>query len=210
MPKLNPNRRIVEQYYRVPIRELFWNSSGTPDKPTEHVSGPVCLQVWTNSDNNGMIEIRGRRWLVQYHPRSRWRNGYDEYCADYWVIGKNGKRHRYLLIAPDGSECGTVSELGAHYRSSHIYSPNRIRRKRQAILDELGLRNDPGNFGLRYVTLSNTKKPTRMRWKTWRRNQEMLYGTDVVLVQRPPTMRPKRLDRLLTYLNRQRPEGERK
>jgi hypothetical protein len=202
MPKLNPSRPIVEQYYRVPVRELFWNSTGTPGKPTEHVVGPVCLRVWTNSGNNGVIEIGSRRWLVQYHPRSRWRNDYDEYCADYWVIGTTGKRHRYLLIAPDGSECGTVSELGAHYQSSHIYSPNRIKSKRQAIFDELGLRNGPGDFAIRYIPLSDTDKPKGMWRKTWERQQKaMMVGGGSVLVKKPPEMRLSRFHKLLRYLN---------
>src|SRR5207248_5248790 len=98
MPRLNPNHPIIESYYRVPIRWLFHNSSGRPDQPTEHVIGPVSLIVRTLPDSNGQIEFRGRKWFVQYHPRSNWNNDHGEFCADYWVVGANGLRHRYLLI----------------------------------------------------------------------------------------------------------------
>src|SRR6266702_5912229 len=128
MPKLNPDRPIVEQYYRVPVRWLFWNSSGLPDTPTERVIGPARLKICTLPDNNGWIEVGNRRWAVQYHPRSQWNNSADEYCADYWVIGNNGKRHNYLLIAPDG-HCATRSELNAHYHSEHVFSRNRAIKK---------------------------------------------------------------------------------
>src|SRR5438105_4687068 len=149
------SRAIIESYYRAPIRWLFHNSSGLPDKPTEHVIGPARLIVRTLPDNNGIIEIGDRRWAVQYHPRSNWLNAHDEYCADYWVIGRNGKRHRDLLVAPDGSHVGTISELGAHYWSSHIFSPTRVIRRRRKILQELGLTADAGNMNLHYLPLTD-------------------------------------------------------
>jgi hypothetical protein len=201
MPKLNPNRPIIEDYYRMPVRELFWNSSGIPGQPTEQVHGPVRLKVWTTPDENGWIEFGNRRWRVQYHPRSQWNNKYDEFCADYWVIGKNGKRHRYLLIAEDGSHCATRSELNAHYDSSHIFSPNRIIKRRRAILDELELtRIDAADLDLVYVPMR--EKPKYMRWTRWEQKQAILHGPDVVLVRRPGKMRIKRMMKLLRYLNK--------
>ncbi len=136
MPKLNPNRPIIEQFYRMPIRDLML---GCTDQPTEQVIGPTRLKTWTTADNNGWIEAGNKRWRVHYYPRSRWNNAWDEYCAIYMITGRNGKRHRYLLISPDGSYIGTQSDLDAHYQSSHTFSPNRVIKKRRQILDELGL-----------------------------------------------------------------------
>jgi hypothetical protein len=208
MPRLNPNRVIIEDYYRMPIRELFWNSSGIPGQVTEQVHGPVCLKIWTTPDDNGWIEFGDRRWRVQYHPRSQWNNTkYQEYCADYWVIGRNGKRHNYLLIAPDGSHCATRSELTAHYRSSHVFSPHRILKRRREILDELELTNiDASGLNLHFVPSLNN--PTGVHWKTGERRQQRLLGHDFVLVRRPKGKRPgthmrtARFKKLLAYLNK--------
>ncbi len=95
---------------------------------------------------------------MQYYPKNNWLYGSDEYAADYWVIGRNGKRHSYLLVAPDGSHAGTISELGAHYQSSHIFSPNRVIEKRREILNELELNVDAANLNLRFVPVTDKPK----------------------------------------------------
>jgi hypothetical protein len=207
MPKLNPYRPIIESYFRVPIRELFWQSSGIPGQPREHVIGPVSLKIWTLPDDNGVIEIGNRRWAVQYHPRSQWNNNADEFCSDYWVIGSNGKRHSYLLVGEDGS-CATRSELSAHYQSEHIYSRNRVIKKRGQILDALKLENvDPANLDLHYVPL--LEKPKGIHWTTWKRQEQMRVGYKFVPVKRPKKMRVKRFEKLLRYLNKNhKPKGK--
>jgi hypothetical protein len=178
-----------------------------PGQPTEQVIGPICLRVWTTADNNGWIEAGNRRWRVQYHPRSRWRNKYDEYCADYWIIGSNGKRHSQILIAPDGSHCTTRSELNAHYQSSHTFSPNRIIKRRRQILDELELtRVDAANLDLHFVPL--LEKPKGIHWKTWQQREQIRLGYEFVPVRKPEGMRIKRLQKLIRYLNKHhKPKG---
>jgi hypothetical protein len=207
MPKLNPNRPIVERYFRVPIRELFWNSSGIIGQTTEHRIGPVCLKIWTLADDNGVIEWAngGRRWPVQYHPRSQWRWNDAEYCADYWVIGSNGKRHRYLLVAPDGSHVATRTELSSHYHCSHIKSTKRRIRRRREILAELLLNNPPENLDLKYIELRN--KPKGMGWNIWTQREQARLGHDFVLVRRVAGMSQDRFQKLLRKLNRVHRKG---
>lgn len=207
MPKLNPNRLMIEQFYKITIRSLFWNSTGT-SQPTANNEGPVPIKVWTTSDNNGIIEINNRQWKVLYHPRSDWNNNRDEYCADYWVVGKNGRKHRMILISPDGSYVGTRSELQANYQSEHIFSAKRRITRRKDTLKELFPFSDTArisayatNLNLRFVPIS-LDKPWYMHWKTWARKQQLIFGPEFVLVRRPRGMRTKRFMMLLSYLNK--------
>jgi hypothetical protein len=208
MPKLNPNRFIIEQFYKITIRSLFWNSTGT-SQPTTNTAGAVPITVWTNSDNNGVIQINGRQWIVQYRSRSDWNNHYDEFCSDYLVIGRNGKKHNRLLISPDGSYVGTRSELKANYRSEHIFSAKRRVTRRKETLKALFPFSDAArinayatNLNLHFVPIS-LDKPWYMHWTTWMKKQQLKLGPEFVVVRQPKGVRTKKFQKLLSYLNKQ-------
>jgi hypothetical protein len=204
---LNPHRRIVEQYDRISVKSLFWAASGIPGQPTTFNDTPIPITVFMTPDNNGIIQVGTQQWPVQYIPKKRWPN-WEEYCVDYFLVGRDGKRARYLLIAPDGSHAGTISELGAHYRSSHKFSPNRVLKRRREIVRELLLNSDAADLTLHYIEMP-PKPYNQMRPGRWRREVQARYGHGVVLVDKPWGMQKKKFMKMLAYLNRpHKPKGK--
>jgi hypothetical protein len=206
--KLNPfmprprSRELVEEHYRIPVRELFLSSSGIVGHANVIDVGGVPIKFWTIADENGVIEANGQSWFVQYLPRSRWRNSYDEYCASYYIVSPTGQRHRFLLVAGDGSgRVGTRSEIGTRYYSERRNRELRRIERRAEIIRELMLNNRPDDMSLVYVPMP--PKPTRqMHWKTWEREVRAQLGVEYVLVRRPKRIYQARFARMLEYLNR--------
>jgi hypothetical protein len=210
MPQPKERLPLQEQCYRVNVKGLFLNSSGSPSKVEALNVGGKELRYWTLNDRNGMIECDGKMWVVEYRPKQKWIGRCDEYCADYLIVSRysSNKRHRHIFVDSTG-KVGTRTELNLRYHSRQSYKSNyrkTIRKnKRQKIIQELNLDTKPEDKTLHYVPLPPKAKQRRDRWaKQYGQEMEIRTGKHIKAVIRPYDMKRKRYMQLLQILNKHR------
>lgn len=157
---------IVEDCSRFDIAALFRNRVVRFDGVSQGVRQGLAWRTFL-SDRGSFIEISGRRWaLVPILKRNI--SG-----AQWFVQGRDGRRHRHLLIAPDG-RVGTRMELGARYRS-HAMWRKRPDLRRHKVIERLAGKTD-FNW-VRDHPCYVPERPKRMKQARYRRLRKRLVLT---------------------------------
>jgi hypothetical protein len=120
------------------------------------------------SDRGSFIEISGQRWALVPFLRKNVRG------VEWFVQGTDGRRHRHLLVAPDG-RVGIRPELGARYRSEIMWTGKRLAHRRHKVIEKLA-----GKTDFQWVRDHPTyvpDRPKRTRRTTYRRLRDRLTNT---------------------------------
>jgi hypothetical protein len=162
-----PKRLVVEDCVRFDVAALFRSRVVRFDGVTEGVWNGLAWRTYL-SERGSFIEISGRRWALVPIRRKNIRG------AQWLVQGRDGKRYRHLLVAPEGS-VGTRTELGARYKSQTIWTGKRLAHRRHKVIEKLSgptslawVRDHPN-----YVP----DRPKRMRRTTYRCLRKRLTTT---------------------------------
>jgi hypothetical protein len=162
------SRLTVEDCRRFDIAALFRSRVVRFDGVTEGVWHSLAWRTFL-SDRGSFLEISGRRWSLVPIRRK------NVLGVQWLVLGRDGRRYRHLLVAPDG-RVGTRTELGARYRSQRLWTARKQRAWRRAkVIEKL---DGPTEFQWvmeheNYVP----EKPRSQRWTTYRRLRKRLVTT---------------------------------
>src|SRR5713101_515305 len=191
---------IINDCHKIHIRALF--KSGQHHQgilPGGHLPFRTYL-----SDDGFWLEIAGLgRWGIVGQPIGNnvgdhsegWRR--PQWKAFLYVVGRDGKRCKFLLITPDLKRAGTRFELKAVWRSQWIKSNKRRIASRARTLRQLGILHKPNDLS---VVFSPFFKPKGQHLTTYING----HDPNIVLVHKPFNMKLRKFYSLINRLNRTR------
>src|SRR5579864_7267899 len=120
---------VVEDCSIFDVAALFRSRVVRFDGVTEGQCNGLAWRMYLSA-RGPFIEMADRRWkLVPIERRNVLR-------VQWFVLGKDGRRYRHLLGAPDG-RVGTRTELGARYKSQTMWSGKRLAHRRHKVIEKL-------------------------------------------------------------------------
>jgi hypothetical protein len=190
---------IINDCHKIHIRSLFKSRNHQGILPGCHLPFRTYL-----SDDGFWLEIAGLgRWKIvrqaigtNVGPEG-WRR--PQWKAFLYVVGRDGRRCKFLLITPDLKRVGTRFELKAVFRSQWTKSNKRRVASRARILRQLNVHYKPDNLSLVFVPYL---KPKGQHHFTYERN--MRANPNIALVRKPFNMKLRKFYSLLNRLNRTR------
>jgi hypothetical protein len=177
------------------------------------VSTPSLASLtYLSNDDHFWLEIVGlARWEIVGQPIGNnvgdhsegWRR--PQWKAFLYVVGRDGKRCKFLLITPDLKLAGTRFELRAVFRSQWTKSNKRRIASRARTLRQLNIHYKPDNLSLVFVPYA---KPKGQHLLTYENRHDPNFNKNadpnIRLVHRPFNMKLRKFYRLLNQLNRTR------
>jgi hypothetical protein len=191
---------IINDCHKIHIRSLF--------KSGQHHQSilPGCHVPFRTYLSDDGLEIAGLgRWEIVGQSIGNNVGDYSEgwrrpqWKAFLYVVGRDGKRCKFLLITKDLKRAGTRWELRAVFRSQWTKSNKRRIASRAKTLRQLNIHYKPENLSLVFVPYL---KPKGQHHFTYERN--MRSNPNIVLVHKPFNMKLRKFYSLLNRLNRTR------
>jgi hypothetical protein len=200
---------IINDCHKIHIRSLF--------KSGQHHQGILSdchlpFRTYLSNDDHFWLEIVGLgRWEIVGQPIGNnvgdhsegWRR--PQWKALLYVVGRDGKRCKFLLITPDLKRAGTRFELKAVFRSQWIKSNKRRVASRAKTIRQLGIRAKPNDLSVVFLPYC---KPKGQHLRTYLNDHDPLFNENadphIVLVRKPLNMKLRKFYSLINRLNRTR------